>query len=350
MKRTKPRILIAHHRWWFPTAVSGADIANHELTSKLIERDVDVRVLGITPPDTDRRTDLVEYNSDGIPVCLVRSNFVQKLRAQIKEFKPDVVLTSCPEPSCGADDITRMVEILRRFELPVVLYVHDMKATLPLFEDVKNQLSAVVTNSEFMAGRIQEQWDIECDVVYPVPEWGPIDADRPDGSFITFFNPSPHKGMGIGNALVNKAFRDRPFLFVEGFIDPEAHGISLYRSGNLVHARRSPDVATIYAMTRLVIIPSQWEEPFGRVALEAMYNRIPVIASKTGGLVESVGSGGILVEKFKKVDPWVEAVKRLDDPRERRRMVEAGARHVKKFSLSDEVDKLLGVLMRVAEA
>ncbi len=342
------KVLIAHHRWWYPTAVSGADIANYEFAKKMIKQGVQVRVHGIIPPGISKRTEHLRYNTEGVQVCLVKSEFIKQLRAGIREFEPDIVLTSCPEPNCGTDDITRMVETIARFEIPVVLYAHDINNTLPLFADVKDQLARVVTNSHFMADHISKNWSVECDVVYPVPEWGPIDAIGSTGAFITFFNPTPDKGLGIAHPLVTTYFKDRPFLFVEGFIDPRAHEISLSRSGNLVHARSSPDVATIYMMTRLVIIPSQWQEPFGRIALEAMYNRIPVIASRTGGLIESVGPGGILIDNYSDVDVWVSAILRLDDYQERRRMVEAGKRYVKKFSLDQEVDRLLGILKRAS--
>lgn len=48
----------------------------------------------------------------------------------------------------------------------------------------------------------------------------------------------------------------------------------------------------------VVIVPSRWPEPFGRVALEALMIGTPVIASKRGGLTEIVSNGktGILVE------------------------------------------------------
>lgn len=342
------KVLIAHHRWWFPTAFSGADIANHEFACKLVKRGVEVRVQGVVPPDVKSRTDHVEYTIQGIPVCLVKSDFLKKLRSAINDFKPDVVLTSCPEPNCGQDEIRRMVEACSNNGLPVVLYVHDIEGTVPLFDNVKEKLARVVTNSNFMAGRINEIWGAECDVVYPVPDWELIDAGNSEGSFVTFFNPAPHKGLGIANALARERFPKRPFLFVEGFIDTESHGISLIRSGNLVHARSSPDIATIYVMTNLVIIPSQWDEPFGRVALEAMYNHIPVIASSVGGLKESVGDGGLLISDYSNVEAWVDAVERLDDQKERKRLVEAGKQHVKQYSLEVETDKLLEILEQVA--
>ena len=152
----------------------------------------------------------------------------------------------------------------------------------------------------------------------------------------------------LSRKLVGERFKDRPFLFVEGFFDPQAHGISLVRTGNLVHARSSPDVSTIYDMTNLLIIPSQWEEPFGRVALEAMYNGIPVIASRTGGLTESVGEGGLLIDDFTNVESWAEAIESLDNPKERKRLIEAGREHVKQFSLDRETDKLMEILKGVA--
>lgn len=36
----------------------------------------------------------------------------------------------------------------------------------------------------------------------------------------------------------------------------------------------------------LLVVPSQWQEPFGRVVIEAISNGIPVIASKKGGITE----------------------------------------------------------------
>jgi len=348
MLGSKLKVLIAHHRWWFPTYVSGADLANHEIARKLMERGIDVRVHGICPPDVSKHVKNQRYQAEGVPVYLVTSDFISQLAKEIRDFRPDVVLTSCPEPSCGMDDMTRMVDTFNRFDLPTVLYVHNIDTTLPLFEDSRDRLSMVVTNSRFMGNLIEQRWEKECKVVYPIPDWKSIDANGASGPFITFFNPSPEKGLGVAHSLVKTHFADRPFLFVEGFIDPEAHGIALSRSGNLVHARRSPDVATIYMMTNIVIIPSQWEEPFGRIALEAMYNNIPVIASQTGGLAESVGDGGILIDDFTNVDKWVQAIKKLDDPAQRQKIIDKGVKHVEAFSLDQEIDKLIEILKNVA--
>ncbi len=41
----------------------------------------------------------------------------------------------------------------------------------------------------------------------------------------------------------------------------------------------------------VVVVPSVWEEPFGRVALEALSIGVPVVATKRGGLPEIIDSG-----------------------------------------------------------
>lgn len=58
------------------------------------------------------------------------------------------------------------------------------------------------------------------------------------------------------------------------------------------------DVYKFYAMTDCVVIPTQVEEAFGMVALEAMRMRIPVIATQSGALPEILSSeGSIIVRK-----------------------------------------------------
>jgi glycosyltransferase involved in cell wall biosynthesis len=81
-----------------------------------------------------------------------------------------------------------------------------------------------------------------------------------------------------------------------------------------------------------LLVPSTWEEPFARVAAEAMINGIPAIVSERGGLPETVGgdfaSGGAGLVRalplgFTKfttalpndndVKPWFDAVCQLWD-------------------------------------
>ncbi|MBI3813513.1 MAG: glycosyltransferase family 4 protein [Nitrospinae bacterium] len=50
-------------------------------------------------------------------------------------------------------------------------------------------------------------------------------------------------------------------------------------------------IKEIYQDMDICVVPSLWEEPFGMVAVEAMASGKPVVASKVGGLSESVEDG-----------------------------------------------------------
>ncbi len=61
----------------------------------------------------------------------------------------------------------------------------------------------------------------------------------------------------------------------------------------------------VYRSAKLILMPSMWEEAWGRVATEAQFSGIPVIASNRGGLPESVGPGGVLLDPDGPLEPWV---------------------------------------------
>ena len=60
-----------------------------------------------------------------------------------------------------------------------------------------------------------------------------------------------------------------------------------------------------------MLAPSTFEETFGRVATEAQASGIPVISSARGGLPETVGPGGILLDPNGPIDAWVKAIRKL---------------------------------------
>jgi glycosyltransferase involved in cell wall biosynthesis len=49
------------------------------------------------------------------------------------------------------------------------------------------------------------------------------------------------------------------------------------------------NLENVYSAADVVVVPSVWDEPFGRVAIEAMACEVPVVATRVGGLAEIVG-------------------------------------------------------------
>jgi glycosyltransferase involved in cell wall biosynthesis len=66
----------------------------------------------------------------------------------------------------------------------------------------------------------------------------------------------------------------------------------------------------LLAGSSLVLVPSLWQEPFGRIAWEALAHAVPVLASATGGLVEQVPSA-MLVSQPGDAAAWAAGIDRL---------------------------------------
>ena len=76
-------------------------------------------------------------------------------------------------------------------------------------------------------------------------------------------------------------------------------------------------MASIYAATRVLLVPSKpGHETWGRVASEAQFSGIPVLANDVGGLPEAVGPGGTIMPIDASPRAWAGALKRLWTDRE----------------------------------
>jgi glycosyltransferase involved in cell wall biosynthesis len=86
-------------------------------------------------------------------------------------------------------------------------------------------------------------------------------------------------GTGPLEAAIQEWSRERPAVEVAGLLDRAA-------------------CARLVAGARAVIVPSEWEETFGLVVVEAMASGVPTIASAIGSLPELVTDGvdGIVLE------------------------------------------------------
>ena len=95
----------------------------------------------------------------------------------------------------------------------------------------------------------------------------------------------------------------------------------------------SLDAATVLAASDLLLVPS-WEEPMGRVVLEALAMGVPVAATDVGGPAELLNgvSGGVLLPP-RRVAVWMDGVEALLDTGSlrtdgaRARMRDAASRH-----------------------
>ena len=115
---------------------------------------------------------------------------------------------------------------------------------------------------------------------------------------------------------------------------------------NLKLVEATDDVREIYSQTRVLLVPSKWES-FGRVAVEAAYSGIPVIASPNPGSFEALHTAAIYARPSEP-DEWVQAIRSLQDPdtysRASRAVLDAANRldsHSELAALETELKKLV---------
>lgn len=164
--------------------------------------------------------------------------------------------------------------------------------------------------------------------------------DPANAKYVTLINPTPEKGLAIFAKVAqifSKKHPEQKFLVVKSVGDYNnillrlhyADGTPFVVNGvnpipNVDVAEHTDDIRLVYNITKVLMTPSVWHEAWGCVATEANYNDIPVLSSKSGGLIEAVREGGILLDapectqkdyycvpSDEEVAPWVEALERL---------------------------------------
>ncbi len=176
--------------------------------------------------------------------------------------------------------------------------------------------------------------------------------------YVLLVNPSPNKGVVWFAGISREMRRTRPyirFLVVEGsfgtsLISNPAWGLPALGTIDYGSNTRFPE--DFYALARVIIIPSFFDESFARVVAEAMFSGTPVIASDRGALPETVGDAGQIfsvpsnytpnsfdLPTSEEVAPWTNSIEYLWDREDvclewsRKGLVRANAKWRKKIVL-----------------
>jgi glycosyltransferase involved in cell wall biosynthesis len=152
------------------------------------------------------------------------------------------------------------------------------------------------TCSQFLTDHYRQRIGLTSTPLEPPIAWEPVLAPVESRAFVTFVNPSLHKGLLLFARLADMLGSRRPDIPVlvvqsghSGGSFNAISGLDFSRYPQIMAAPPVPRPADYFALTRLLVVPSLWEEPFGRVAAEAMINAIPPLVSDRGSLPHVVG-------------------------------------------------------------
>lgn len=195
------------------------------------------------------------------------------------------------------------------------LFVRDTQNLADLAGENIRKRFVFVANSAFTAQRVHEHVRCDVPVFPPLIDTNIYRVERSsEDSFVTFINPVSKKGLTIALSVA-KAMPATRFLFCEGWPQSASQWETLKRRcesvGNISLMRRQNDMRRVYGMTRVLLVPSQCEEAWGRIVTEAQVSGIPCVVSDRGGLRESCGKGGIVVPHDAPPEVWVYELQRL---------------------------------------
>jgi len=244
---------------------------------------------------------VVVPRSDGTPpLSPVQHIYSQDIVGAVKGA--DVLLTHL--------DVTNVaMAAARRLQLPIVQVMHGSAG-----RGGKNvvrrarPVTGLVFNSQWM----HEDWtatrpELPRHVVYPpvdpavyaVPQWD---------SLVTLINLAKNGELLWEVARLLPATR---FLAVQGGYGDQLIPKVVPSNVEVIGSTDDP-AEKIYARTRILLVPSLYES-WGRVGMEAASSGIPVIASATPGLQESLSYAGLFRDPERPAH-WAEAITALSNP------------------------------------
>jgi glycosyltransferase involved in cell wall biosynthesis len=239
------------------------------------------------------------------------------LEERIGADPPDVVITQ-------GGGITGIVRVAIHHNVPVLMRGIDVASIELLAASVardpelesllRSPLFRMLSISDFVASKARDLLGLHSSVIRPLVRLEDCVASSRRPEYITFVNPILLKGLAVALAVA-ALLPDRQFLFIDAWsrsaqqrreLDHE-----LGRLPNVTFRRSSTGLKDVYESTAVLLMPSQCQEGFGRVVVEACVNGIPVVASRIGGLPEAMGQSGILLDPQDPPERWAEAIEQI---------------------------------------
>lgn len=277
--------VVARVHLYPPHHNAGAEMMLHELLKALVARGHRVQV-----HLSRHKHARAPYTLDGVEV-FPRDSADWQAEAQ----KADVLVTHL-------DNTSTMISASIAYDKPLVQVLHNTHAPTRMWASCRNDL--LVYNSDWMATELGDHPNGI--VVRPPVYVRDYEVDNDFATAVTLINLTQIKG-GLVFAMLAAMMPGVTFLGVEG-----AYGEQLIPPymGNTEIRSHGTNMLNVYRDTRLLIMPSHYES-WGRTGVEAMCSGIPVVATDTPGLRESLGDAGTFLHRDASIYEWCDTIWRL---------------------------------------
>lgn len=260
--------------------------------------------------------------------------FLAHVTRLIREYRPQVVATYGSHPALG-----EARRLLKQGASRVVMHVLNFGYEK---REAFLNVDRVTTNSAFLQRWYGEKIGLRSHVLYSPVLASEVVAESGSRDKVLFVNPTMHKGRALVARMLEMLaaqkiaipfeviVSDAPKAEFRAMLSPEAESLVTF-SGPYA------DPKEFWGRAKIAVVPSVIEA-FGRVAVEAVLNGVPVIGPNMGGVPEAMGEGGIALPIPKSMAtamdelpseedalPWVQALVDLWFDEVRYQKAQAGA-------------------------
>lgn len=315
---------------WLGISFRGGE---HMMPGK-IKRLMLLHSLGFKPSVSARWLDsrvsfAVSYQKDYRCRMIHPDHLIAELRRTISQEHPDVIVTQLEQSES-------VIKEAHSSHIPSVMFLTDCeKLSLSRITGSGNQKPAgIICVSDFVKSRVSGLTDVPVQVFYPpIHPSDYLVRESTVRPYITCINPIRLKGGDVLEEIIRNLPKER-FLIVKGWYDPTEDGLDFRKYPNVLIMEKQFDMRGIYGSTKILLVPSLWDEPIPRVIMEAGVNGIPIIASKRGGVPEALGEGGILINNPLDIQTWISAITKLNTDISRYRQVSTAIKEqTKRFTI-----------------
>ena len=302
------RILLTANASYAPPR-GGATRSNLVWLERLAAAGHECRIVAATlPGDAGVRTERI--GAIAIVAVAAPTQRTQALSREIREFEPDWVLVS------SEDAGHVLLREAHRAAPGRVVYLAHTPQFFPFGPASWNRepdgagliarCAGVVVLSRYMAEYVERHAGRRPEIVHP-----PIYGGGPfrrcglfEAGLVATINPCAAKGIELFLALARR-LPEVSFGALPGWGTTAADRRALEALPNIALLPACRDIEEVLARTRVLLVPSLWEEGFGLIAMEARLRGVPVVASDSGGLPEAMqGSRFVIpVRPIERVEP-----------------------------------------------
>jgi glycosyltransferase involved in cell wall biosynthesis len=182
----------------------------------------------------------------------------------------------------------------------------------PAFRKVQEKVSVIpYVCSDFMAEVLGKIEPVDVPVIYAAcneDKSKVLTLDPWSSKYVTQVNIHHLKGGEILKHAVEQ-LPEIPFYVIQ--TEPKSEGLdadirrALGAGAENIYREFTPDMRSVYAVTKILLVPSLVDETFCRVVNEAMMNGIVVVTTGKGNISKLIGDAGIIMPEEKTLWPRV---------------------------------------------